>query len=114
MVNTLYPAEVWGINARAFEIAGAGGFLLIDWRPGLGQLFAEGEEVVPFLDIPDLRKKLVHYLAHPDERDSIARRGRDRAHRDHTFEARLSLLRDTVLGSAAGYPVPEFDVRRRS
>ena len=112
-INNLNPAEIWGLNARAFEIAGAGGFQLLDWRPALADLFADGEEVVSFRSMDDLRAKLDHYLADEDARRAIARRGRERALRDHTFERRLALLIDTVLGDASGHPMPRLETVRR-
>lgn len=110
VINNLYPAEIWGINARAFEIAGIGGFQLIDWRPGLGQLFEDGTELVSFYSMTDLRGKIDYYLQQPGHRAEIARRGRARAMRDHTFGSRLALLRDTLLGSAEGFPMPRIEM----
>jgi spore maturation protein CgeB len=107
VVNNLHPAEVWGINARAFEIAGAGGFQLVDWRPALGQLFRDSEEVVTFSDMKDLKEKLEYYLPSEETRFKIARRAQERAHREHTYEKRLTLLLETVFNSARGFPLPE-------
>jgi len=107
VVNNLYPAEVWGINARAFEIAGIGGFQLLDWRPGLDALFEDGREVVSFRSMADLREKIDYYLPREDERREIAERGRLRAHRDHSFQVRLPLLVETALGRAQGHPMPD-------
>lgn len=108
VVNNLNPAEVWGINARAFEIAGIGGFQLVDWRPGLAQLFEDGRELVSFRTMSELREKIDYYLPREDERRAIAECGRDRAHRDHSFHQRLPLLVDTALGRAEGYPMPDI------
>jgi len=106
VLNNLNPAEIWGTNVRTFEICGAGGFQLVDWRPGLSQLFNIGEELVAFDTMADLRAKIRHYLQSDDERASIAERGQRRARRDHTYELRLKLLIDTVMGRAQGYPMP--------
>jgi spore maturation protein CgeB len=112
-LNNLNPAESWGVNARTFEMAGIGGFQLLDWRPALNDLFVDGEEVVSFGTMDDLHDKLDHYLAHDAEREAIAARGRARALRDHTFAKRMQLLIDTVLGDASGHPVADFEVVRR-
>ena len=106
VVNNLNPAEIWGINVRAFEIAGAGGFQLIDWRPGLTQLFEDGKEIVSFKSMDDLKRKILEYLADDGRRAEIAERARIRAHGEHTYVHRLERLIATVQKKARGYPMP--------
>lgn len=106
VVSNLHYGEIWGVNARTFEIAGIGGFQLIDWRPGLSQLFAEGKEIVAFRGIDDLRNKIDYYLANPGEREKIARNGQQRAMAEHTYKDRLQLLLDTLHLQAKGYTLP--------
>jgi spore maturation protein CgeB len=108
VLNNLHPGEHWGTNARTFEIAGAGGFQIVDWRPSLSQLFDIGRELIAFDDIDDLRGKLLHFLNAPDERATIAAAGHARAAREHTYPLRLKLLLDTVAGRAQGYPMPKI------
>lgn len=107
VLNSIHPAEVWGINARAFEIAGAGGFQLIDWRPGIEQLFREDEELVTFSSMKELKDKIEYYLPRDDERLKIARRGQERALLEHTYEKRLELLLRTTFSQAEGFAMPE-------
>lgn len=107
VVNNLNPAEIWGINVRAFEIAAAGGFQLIDWRPGLSQLFDDGQEIVSFKTMGDLKAKINWYLQHEDERVEISKRGMARAHNEHTYAKRLGCLINTVAGRSSGFPIPE-------
>lgn len=109
VLNNMHPAEIWGVNCRAFEVAGVGGFLMLDWKPGLGQLFEDGHEVVTFTDLQDLRAKIDRYLGNPDARQRIARAGERRARREHTFEHRLTLLIDTVFAEADGFPRPRIE-----
>ncbi|PZX45758.1 spore maturation protein CgeB [Roseinatronobacter thiooxidans] len=106
VLNTLNPSEIWGTNLRTFEACGAGAFQIVDWRPGLGQLFEIGTEVEVFTDTKDLRSKIDRYLAAPEERDMIARAGHVRAARDHTYRVRLEQLLDVVDGRTSGYPEP--------
>jgi spore maturation protein CgeB len=106
VLNTLNPSEIWGTNVRTFEACGAGAFQIVDWRPGLGQLFEVGTEVEIFSDLADLRYKIDHYLAAPEERDAIALAGQLRAARDHTYRVRLGQLLDVVQGRSQGYPEP--------
>lgn len=107
-LNSLHPGEVWGINARAFEVAGAGGFQLIDWRPGLSQLFDDGTELVSFSNFDDLVRKIDYYLPREDERRRIAIAGQRRATSEHTYRHRLDMLLDTVFGDADGFPIPRI------
>jgi spore maturation protein CgeB len=107
VVNNLNPAEIWGVNVRTFEAAAAGAFQLIDWRPGLAQLFENGREIVSFRSHDELMRGIEHFLAAPEERAAIARRGQARAAADHTYEKRLAALLDTVSGRGSGFPMPE-------
>ena len=106
VLDNVHPAEIWGINCRAFEAAGVGGFLMVDWKPGLSQLFEDGEEVVSFRDMEDLRENLEYYLEQPTQRQRIAQAGQRRAHADHTYRVRLQLLIDTMEGRQDGFPPP--------
>ncbi|MCS4058426.1 CgeB family protein [Salinibacter ruber] len=107
VVNNQHPGEVWGVNKRTFEAAGIGGFQLVTWRPGLEQLFSVGEELVAYRGISDLKDKIDYYLERDEERTEIAKRARERALRDHTYEQRLSLMMDTIFGDEDGHPHPE-------
>ncbi len=106
VINNLHPAEIWGVNSRAFAVCGHGAFQMIDWRPALSQLFADGEELISFGSHEDLRAKIDYYLPRPEERLRIALAGLERVRRDHTYSTRLTLLLDTVAGRAQGFPMP--------
>ena len=110
VVNNLHFGEIWGLNARAFEVAGAGAFQMLDWKPGLQQLFDDGKELISFRSVADLKKKLDFWLPRDAERCAIGEAGMARAHRDHTYKHRLNLLLGTVLKNDKGYPVPRVVV----
>jgi spore maturation protein CgeB len=103
VVNNLHYAEIWGVNARCFEIAGAGGFQMVNWRPGLGQLFEDGKELISFRSVSDLKEKLAYWLPRESERRAVAEAGMRRAHAEHTYALRLKLLLDTLAGKERGY-----------
>ncbi|MGH8433927.1 MAG: CgeB family protein [Pseudomonas sp.] len=113
VVNNLHFGEVWGVNVRAFEAAGAGAFQLVDWRPGLGQLFEDGREIVAFRSMKDLKALIDHWLPREDERRVIAEAGMQRAHAEHTYRHRLDLLLATLGGCDKGFPMPviKYQVR---
>lgn len=107
VLNTHNPAEIAGTNVRTFEAAGAGAFVLTDYKVGLADLFELDREIVTFDDAGDLLQKLEHYLDDEALRRRIAEGARARALRDHTYAVRLAMLLDTVSGRSAGYPEPE-------
>lgn len=109
-LNTLLPSEIFGLNARTFEVAGIGGFQIMQWRPGLNQLFDYGKEIVSFRNFDELIGKIGFYLARPEERDQIARAGSERAFSDHTYSLRINLLLETIFGSKKGYDLPEVKI----
>jgi spore maturation protein CgeB len=106
IVNTLHFSEIEGLNCRCFEAAGAGAFQLVDWRPALRDLFVDGEEIVTFRGMDDLRRKISFWLPRREERWSIGDRARARSLREHTYEHRLAMLVDTVSGRSSGFDMP--------
>ena len=105
VINDLRLSEIWGLNVRAFEVAGAGGFQLIGWRGGLQQLFSDGEEIVSYRGLSDLKSKIEIFLKDNDRRKAIAAAGMRRAFAEHTYELRLKLLIETTMGAASGFPM---------
>lgn len=100
--NVMHYSEILGTNLRMFEAAGCGAFQVTDFRPNLHEVFEPGEEIVTFVTRQELKEKVDHYLAHDEERQAIAARGRARALRDHTYERRLD---DIFRWTVDGHPV---------
>ena len=96
-LNTLLPAEIYGLNARTFEIAGIGGFQMLHWRASLSNLFDEGKELVTFNNFLELREKIDFYIHNNGLRNEIAKAGQKRAYSDHTYKIRLACLIETVF-----------------
>lgn len=92
VINTLFPMEIGGLNARAFEVAGCGGFQLITHTDAVARHFVPGKEIETFRDLKELRDKVNYYLEHEDERRQIAVGGQTRAHTEHTYELRLKQM----------------------
>ena len=107
VVNNLIYGEIWGVNVRCFEAAGAGAFQMVDWRPGLNHLFEEGKELITFKNITDLKQKIDYWLPREEERTLIGEAGRLRAHAEHTYQLRLELLLATLAGTAQGFTIPD-------
>lgn len=77
------------IKARPFELAGRGAFVISGYADDFERYYKEGEEMVFYRSLPDLVRKVKHYLAHDDERERIARAGYERTIRDHTYTSRF-------------------------
>jgi spore maturation protein CgeB len=97
-LNITQPELLLGLPMRVFDIPMCEAFLLTDYRPPLEDVFKLGEEIVVFKDLKDLRQKVDYYLTNEGERREIARRGRLRALRDHTFKKRMLFLIDVMRG----------------
>ena len=79
-------------NMRVFEATGCGAFHLADRTEGLSDLFILDKEVAVYDSKEELREKVDYYLDNPEEREKIARRGQERAYKDHTFKKRIEEL----------------------
>lgn len=92
VLNPMHYAEIAGVNCRTFEAAGCGAFQIADRKASIGRYFVPDREIVTFRSMAELREKVRYYLDHDQERQQIADQGYKRAHRDHTYEARLSQM----------------------
>jgi spore maturation protein CgeB len=106
VLNTVHYSEVDGVNCTLFEAAGCGAFQISDWKPVLPDLFEPEREIVTFRTRSELKEKVDYYLAHPQERGAIAARACARAHREHTYEVRLTHMLE-ILGFNTPSPVAQ-------
>lgn len=74
-----------GIPLRAFDIMGAGGFLLTNYQADLFDLFVPGEDFVYYESQEDMMYKLGYYLEHEEERTIIAKNGYEKVKQYHTY-----------------------------
>ncbi len=106
VLNNLLYGEIWGVNVRTFEAAGIGAFQMVDWRPGLEQLFVDGKEIITYKNLADMHEKIEYYLANPKQRQVIAEAGKIRAFKEHTYRHRLELILATLANKAKGFNLP--------
>lgn len=78
-----------GIPLRAFDIMGAGGFLLTNYQADFADCYEPGEDFVYFESKDDLLNKIEYYLTHEDERTAIARNGFEKTTAYHTYKHRI-------------------------
>ena len=85
------------VTHKSFEIAGCGGFLLVERSPGHLSRFVEDKEAVFFSTVEECIRKIALYLPNEAARERIARAGRERAqrsgyHNDHQLRLILDRL----------------------
>lgn len=108
MYNVLYNSEVavnhhinvagpYANNMRLYEATGVGAFLLTDYKDNLNTLFEPGKEIVAYRSAEEGVELARYYLAHEEERKSIAQAGQARTLREHTYRHRMQELLD-ILG----------------
>lgn len=91
-INVHHDQSIIGVNMRTFEVPACGGFLLTDRLPELPEFFELGQEVVCYEDVSDLRNKIKYYLNNAEEREEIAKRGQQKAQKEHTYVHRMEEL----------------------
>jgi spore maturation protein CgeB len=92
VLNTMYPAEIEGVNARLFEAAGCGAAVLTEFRPTVPELFDVGTEVLAYNDFDELVDQATRLLNDAGLTERIGDSAARRAHRDHTYDLRVSAM----------------------
>lgn len=80
------------IKARVFEVTAAGGMLLTENAPHLGDYFDLECEIAVFDDEEEMVRHARTLLDQPERRDTLARAAHVRVVREHTYEQRLHRL----------------------
>lgn len=86
-----------GIPLRAFDIMGAGGLLLSNYREELLEHFENEAELVIYESIEDAIDKIGFYLQHEELREKIALNGRKKTLEEHSLQQRMDIIL-TVAG----------------
>ena len=92
--------HTWTVHhPRLYDTAAAGGTLLVGRVPEqypLEKVFEPGREVDTFGSIADLKQRIRHHLAHPEERREMGERAAERAARDHGMHRRMQQMLGTL------------------
>lgn len=83
-------------NLRVFEATGCKSFLLTDKPRGLEDMFETRKEIETYQNENELIEKIKYYLNNPKERQKIAKKGHERAYRDHTAEKRVKRIIEII------------------
>jgi spore maturation protein CgeB len=92
VLNTMYPAEIAGVNARLFEAAGCGAAVLTEFRRTVPELFNVGEEVLVYHDFDDIVDQASRLLNEAGLTERIGDAAARRAHREHTYDLRVTAI----------------------
>lgn len=95
-LNFTIPNIKSGIPLRIWDILGSGGFLLTNFQAEIPCYFKEGEDLVCFDDLDDLREKVGYYLEHEKERQEIAENGYRKVKEHHSYRKRIQSILDIV------------------
>lgn len=87
-----------GMPLRAFDILGAGGFLLSNYQEDFLDFFVPGEDYDYYDGIEDLLQKIEYYLSHEKERMEIAQNGFYKVKQEHTYRNRVEAMINLALG----------------
>lgn len=91
-LNTFSLAEGDSLNCRAFEIAGAAGLQLIEYRPVIEECFDPGRELLMFQCYDELLGYIDKAQRYPKEMEIIRQAGAKRALANHTYRHRLEII----------------------
>lgn len=85
-----------GIPLRAFDIIGAGGFLLSNYQADFADCFTAGEDYDFYEDEADLLGKLDYYLSHDAIREEMAANAHRKLAGQHTFVHRIRQMLEVI------------------
>ena len=95
-LNVSHPQVKCGLNQRFFDVPACGGLLISDWNDEIDKIFIQGEEIIIYTDIRELREIVRYYLDHGDEREAIAQAAREKVLAHHTMKNRIERLIQTL------------------
>ena len=95
-VNIFHVQCLDSTNPRIYDVLLTGSFLLTEYRPILEEEFEIGKHLDVFRTPDELREKTEYYLAHPDERETMARAGQTHVRNHYTFAHRMELVQKMI------------------
>jgi glycosyltransferase involved in cell wall biosynthesis len=85
-----------GFSIRVFQVMGAGGFLLSEFRPDLQYFFKQGEHLDWFCNKDEMLSKVNYYLAKDSLREKIAGQGCAFVHKNHSWSAVMQKILNII------------------
>ena len=89
------PLNAFGLGGFIFDIEGDA---TVNLNTEITDHFTEDEEMVFYThgDLDELKRKIDHYLADDEARETIRRAGHERTKKDHTYTERWRHILDTL------------------
>lgn len=88
-LNISLRSIISGMPLRAFDIMGAGGFLMTNYQSDFMDFFVPGEDFMYYDSQADLLDKIGYYLANEAERAQVAENGFRKIAEHHTYKNRV-------------------------
>ena len=88
-LNSTQIIEGNSLNCRAFEIAGAGGLQLMEYKPIIPECFEPEKEILVFNNMEELLDHIDRAKRNPNEMKKIREAAASRAHSEHTYMRRI-------------------------
>ncbi|MCR4694913.1 MAG: DUF3880 domain-containing protein [Pseudobutyrivibrio sp.] len=95
-LNMTIPNIKSGVPLRAFDVLGAGGFLLTNFQAELPMYFENEKHMVWYYSMEDLRQKVAYYMTHDDERKRIAQAGHELVAREFSYERQIQKMLEMI------------------
>jgi spore maturation protein CgeB len=80
------------VNQRVFDVPACGAFLLTDHQQSIEGLFDVGKEVVTYRHRGEIADLARFYLRDGHAREAVAKKGRERVLKEHTYRHRIDTL----------------------
>lgn len=95
--NNFHYAEIDSVNCKFFEIAGAGGFQICDYKPIVKEYSIIDPAKFTFNHIDEAVEHLKYYLQHPQLRYDMAEEQRLHFLGNHTYQIRVKQMLDIIF-----------------
>lgn len=79
-----------GFSVRLYQCMGFGTTYLTHRVPGIEEWFVNGEDIIVYESMSDLKNKIRFLLNHDEERERIAKNGQSKVQKYHTIETRAA------------------------
>jgi spore maturation protein CgeB len=96
VLNSTHMSEGNSLNCRAFEIAGAGGLQLIEYRPAISRCFDADKELLTYASWEELCEHVARAKRDPLAMRKIRDAAAKRALAEHTYRHRVECMLDCM------------------